>query len=288
MTGHGQAGIRHGDFAIDVEIRTVNNRYLKVVSKISELASALEPQLESIVRDFLKRGSVTVSVSVSQAGRSNATSINQKTLEDYLTQSQSIAATLGIEFQYSLGQLLLLPGVLESTRQQDDDQLLEVVRKAVQSALVDLQSMRSKEGEAMRTQFTEILSQIASNKLSIELRAPEVVAEYRTKLDQRIRNGLANLGHDATEMDLLREVLIYADRCDISEEITRLASHLSQFHAALSNPESQGRRLDFLIQELFRETNTIGSKANDSQVSQLVVSIKTAIEQMRELVQNVE
>ncbi len=288
MTGHGQAGIRHGDFAIDVEIRTVNNRYLKVVSKISELASALEPQLESIVRDFLKRGSVTVSVRVSQAGRSNATSINQKTLEDYLTQSKSIAATLGIEFQYSLGQLLLLPGVLESTRQQDDDQLLEVVRKAVQSALVDLQSMRSKEGEAMRTQFTEILSQIASNKLSIELRAPEVVAEYRTKLDQRIRNGLANLGHDATEMDLLREVLIYADRCDISEEITRLASHLSQFHAALSNPESQGRRLDFLIQELFRETNTIGSKANDSQVSQLVVSIKTAIEQMRELVQNVE
>lgn len=288
MTGHGQAGIRHGDFAIDVEIRTVNNRYLKVVSKISELASALEPQLESIVRDFLKRGSVTVSVRVSQAGRSNATSINQKTLEDYLTQSKSIAATLGIEFQYSLGQLLLLPGVLESTRQQDDDQLLEVVRKAVQSALVDLQSMRSKEGEAMRTQFTEILSQIASNKLSIELRAPEVVAEYRTKLDQRIRNGLANLGHDATEMDLLREVLIYAERCDISEEITRLASHLSQFHAALSNPESQGRRLDFLIQELFRETNTIGSKANDSQVSQLVVSIKTAIEQMRELVQNVE
>jgi len=288
MTGHGQAGIRHGDFAIDVEIRTVNNRYLKVVSKISELASALEPQLESIVRDFLKRGSVTVSVRVSQSGRSNASSINQKTLEDYLTQSKSIAATLGIEFQYSLGQLLLLPGVLESTRQQDDDQLLEVVRKAVQSALVDLQSMRSKEGEAMRTQFTEILSQIASNKLSIELRAPEVVAEYRTKLDQRIRNGLANLGHDVTEMDLLREVLIYADRCDISEEITRLASHLSQFHAALSNPESQGRRLDFLIQELFRETNTIGSKANDSQVSQLVVSIKTAIEQMRELVQNVE
>ena len=288
MTGHGQAAIRHGDFAIDVEIRTVNNRYLKVVSKISELASALEPQLESIVRDFLKRGSVTVSVRVSQAGRSNASSINQKTLEDYLTQSKSIAATLGIEFQYGLGQLLLLPGVLESTRQQDDDQLLEVVRKAVQSALVDLQSMRSKEGEAMRTQFTEILSQIASNKLSIELRAPEVVAEYRTKLDQRIRNGLANLGHDVTEMDLLREVLIYADRCDISEEITRLASHLSQFHAALSNPESQGRRLDFLIQELFRETNTIGSKANDSQVSQLVVSIKTAIEQMRELVQNVE
>ena len=288
MTGHGQAAMRHGDFAIDVEIRTVNNRYLKVVSKISDLASALEPQLESIVRDFLKRGSVTVSVRVSVAGRSNASSINQKTLEDYLTQSKSIADRLGIQFEYGLGQLLLLPGVLESTRQQDDDQLLEVVRATVQSALEDLQFMRSREGEAMRTQFVEILLQIAGHKSLIELRAPEVVAEYRTKLEQRIRNGLANLGHEVTEIDLLREVLIYADRCDISEEITRLASHLSQFQAALSNAESQGRRLDFLIQELFRETNTIGSKANDSQVSQLVVSIKTAIEQMRELIQNVE
>lgn len=288
MTGHGQAAMRHGDFAIDVEIRTVNNRYLKVVSKISDLASALEPQLESIVRDFLKRGSVTVSVRVSQSGRSNASSINQKTLEDYLTQSKSMADRLGIQFQYGLGQLLLLPGVLESTRQQDDDRLLEVVRRTVQSALEDLQSMRSREGEAMRTQFVETLSQIAVNKSLIELRAPEVVAEYRTKLDQRIRNGLAIVGHQVTEIDLLREVLIYADRCDITEEITRLASHLSQFNTALSNPESQGRRLDFLVQELFRETNTIGSKANDSQVSQLVVSIKTAIEQMRELIQNVE
>ena len=288
MTGHGQAAMRHGDFAIDVEIRTVNNRYLKVVSKISDLASALEPQLESIVRDFLKRGSVTVSVRVSQSSRSNASSINQKTLEDYLTQSKSMADRLGIQFQYGLGQLLLLPGVLESTRQQDDDRLLEVVRRTVQSALEDLQSMRSREGEAMRTQFVETLSQIAVNKSLIELRAPEVVAEYRTKLDQRIRNGLAIVGHQVTEIDLLREVLIYADRCDITEEITRLASHLSQFHTALSNPESQGRRLDFLVQELFRETNTIGSKANDSQVSQLVVSIKTAIEQMRELIQNVE
>ena len=288
MTGHGQAAMRHGDFAIDVEIRTVNNRYLKVVSKISDFASALEPQLESIVRDFLKRGSVTVSVRVSQAGRSNASSINQKTLEDYLTQSKSIADRLGIQFQYGLGQLLLLPGVLESTRQLDDDRLLEVVRTTIQSALEDLQSMRSREGEAMRTQFVETLSQIAANKSLIASRAPEVVAEYRTKLDQKIRNGLAIVGHDVNEIDLLREVLIYADRCDISEEITRLASHLSQFHAALSNPESQGRRLEFLIQELSRETNTIGSKANDSQVSQLVVSIKTAIEQMRELIQNVE
>ncbi len=288
MTGHGQAHMRHGDLAIDVEIRTVNNRYLKVISKVSESASTIEPQIESIVREFLKRGSVSVSVRVSQSGKSNASTINQKTLEDYLTQSKSIADRLGIQLEYGLGPLLLLPGVLESTRQLDDDQLIEMVRTTLQSALRDLQSMRIKEGEAMRNQFTEILSQIAASKALIELRAPDVVAEYRTKLDQRIRNGLLHLGHEVSEIDVLREVLTYADRCDISEEITRLASHLSQFQAALFHIESQGRRLDFLIQELFRETNTIGSKANDSQVSQLVVEIKTAIEQMRELVQNVE
>ncbi len=288
MTGHGQAHMRHGDLAIDVEIRTVNNRYLKVISKVSESASTIEPQIESIVREFLKRGSVSVSVRVSQSGKSNASTINQKTLEDYLTQSKSIADRLGIQLEYGLGPLLLLPGVLESTRQLDDDQLIEMVRTTLQSALRDLQSMRIKEGEAMRNQFTEILSQIAASKALIELRAPDVVAEYRTKLDQRIRNGLLHLGHEVAEIDVLREVLTYADRCDISEEITRLASHLSQFQAALFHIESQGRRLDFLVQELFRETNTIGSKANDSQVSQLVVEIKTAIEQMRELVQNVE
>ena len=288
MTGHGQATTRHGDYAIDVEIRTVNNRYLKVVSKISDVASALEPHLESIVREFLKRGSVTLSVRVGQLGKSNAAIINQKTLEDYLSQSRLIADRLGIQLEYSLGQILLLPGVLESTRPPDDDQLIESVGNTVRLALEDLQTMRSREGESMFGQFVETLSQIASDKASIELRAPEVVAEYRTKLDQKIRNGLAHLGHQVTEIDLLREVLTYADRCDISEEITRLGSHLNQFQSALSHSESQGRRLDFLIQELFRETNTIGSKANDSQVSQLVVSIKTAIEQMRELVQNVE
>ena len=288
MTGHGQATTRHGDYAIDVEIRTVNNRYLKMVSKVSDVASALEPHLESIVREFLKRGSVSLSVRVGQLGKSNAAIINQKTLEDYLSQSRLIADRLGIQLEYSLGQILLLPGVLESTRPPDDDQLIESVGNTVRMALEDLQTMRSREGESMRGQFVETLSQIASDKALIELRAPEVVAEYRTKLDQKIRNGLAHLGHQVTEIDLLREVLTYADRCDISEEITRLGSHLNQFQSALSHSESQGRRLDFLIQELFRETNTIGSKANDSQVSQLVVSIKTAIEQMRELVQNVE
>ena len=288
MTGHGQAASRHGDISIDVEIRTVNNRFLKVTSKISDVASAVEPQIEGVVREYLKRGSISVSIRVSQAGQNNAATVNQRTLENYIHQSKTIAHRLGIVINYDLGQLLLLPGVLESARQQDDESLNEIVRETLKTALQDLQSMRIREGEAMARQFFVSLDQIQSLKEQIELRAPAVIAEYRTKLEHRIRTTLATVGHQADELDLLREVLVFADRCDVSEEITRLASHLIQFRGAIDQLDSQGRRLDFLIQELFREVNTIGSKANDSQISQQVVSIKTTIEQMRELVQNVE
>lgn len=288
MTGHGEAASCHGDVAIDVEIRTVNNRFLKVTTKVSDSATAIEPQIENIVREFLKRGSVTVSVRVSRRGQNNAARINQLTLEDYVSQAKQIGNKLGVLFQLDLGQLLMLPGVLETERPIEDETLIEAVRSVLKSALEDLQAMRHREGAAMAEQFFKSLDQIQAFKAQIEQRAPNVIAEYRTKLDQRIRNNLIGMGQEVTELDLLREVLLYADKCDVSEEITRLASHLVQFKQAVDHEESQGRRLDFLIQELFRETNTIGSKANDSQISQWVVSIKTTIEQMRELIQNVE
>jgi len=288
MTGHGQSSVQHGGLTIDVEIRTVNNRFLKVVSKISEQLSALDTQLESIVREQLKRGSVTVSIRTSQIGMSGASSVNAKSLEDYLMQSKAIADKLGITLEYGIGSILLLPGVLEPSRQLDDESQLAAARLAVQSALQDLQSMRRREGEAMGIQFVTSLDQIDRQIEGIAARAPEVVSEYRTKMESRVRTSLSQLGHEVLEIDLIREVLVYADRCDVSEELTRLASHLGQFRGAMSDKESQGRRLDFLVQELFRETNTIGSKANDSRITQMVVSIKTIIEQMRELIQNVE
>jgi uncharacterized protein (TIGR00255 family) len=115
-----------------------------------------------------------------------------------------------------------------------------------------------------------------------------VIAEYRKRLESRVRTALNDLGHSADELDILREVLQFSDRCDVREELVRLSSHLDRFEEALDGAESQGRRLDFLIQEIFRETNTIGAKANDATIAHYVVSIKTFVEQMRELVQNVE
>lgn len=288
MTGHGQASGNLEETTIEVEIRTVNNRFLKVSSKISDSVSAIDSNIETIVREFLKRGSITVSLRVSRKNKNNAAVVNSQTLQSYVDQAKEIADRNGVAFSYNLGELLNLPGVLEVVRIEEDEPLIDAAKKTLRDALQDLQTMRLQEGRAMATQFDVQLGQISQLREQIELRAPIVNTDYRLKLEQRVRTVLSNLGHETTELDLLRETLLFADRTDISEELTRLASHLAQFRDAMAQTESQGRRLDFLIQEMFREVNTIGSKGNDSEISQSVVSIKTTIEQMRELVQNVE
>lgn len=288
MTGQGQASKRFGSIGIDVEIRTVNNRFLKVVYKISDAANAIEPQLEALIREHIKRGSVNVSIRLSHTDRSNAASIDTVTLQDYIRQTSAIAKELGIQLTYSVGELLALPGVLTQNSSEPDEELLIAVQQAVTDCLIDLQSMRKREGNSMAEQLLSGLDAILDARKEIESRAPNVIAEYRQRLESRVRTALTELGHPNHEIDVVREVLVHTDRCDIREELVRLASHVEQFRSAINHPESQGRKLDFLIQELFRETNTIGSKANDAEISQRVVFIKATIEQMRELVQNVE
>lgn len=288
MTGQGQASRRFGPIGIDVEIRTVNNRFLKVVYKISDAANSIEPQLEALIREHIKRGSVNVSIRLSHTDRSNAASIDAVTLQDYVKQATKIGKELDIVLTYSVGELLALPGVLIQNSNVADEELLSAVQQTVTDCLHDLQSMRQREGNSMADQLLAGLDAILEARKEIESRAPNVIAEYRHRLETRVRSALSDLGHPHQEVDVIREVLIHTDRCDIREELVRLASHVEQFRSAIQHPESQGRKLDFLIQELFRETNTIGSKANDAEISQRVVFIKATIEQMRELVQNVE
>lgn len=288
MTGHGQASGSYGETSIDVEIRTVNNRFLKVSSKISEAVASIDSQMESIVREFVKRGSVTVSLRVSLKGRNNAAVVNSQTVQSYIDQVKEIGNKTGITFTFALGDLLSLPGVLDIARIEGDESLVDASKETLRLALQDLQNMRQREGAAMASQFDLLLVEISQNLERIRSRTPGIVSDYRTKLEQKVRAVLSGVGYEASDLDLLRETLLFADRTDVSEEITRLSSHLVQFQDATDKVESQGRRLDFLIQEMFREVNTIGSKGNDSEISQYVVSIKTTIEQMRELVQNVE
>lgn len=289
MTGHGQSLTRLPGYSIDVEVRTVNNRFLKVSTKLSDLALPIEPEIEGLVRDVLKRGSVSIAVRVVATGDGDSmTRVNQPILQSYLREARKAAEIVGVNFDGNVGPFLSLPGVLQVTLDDENPALEEAIRSTCTAALVDLQKMRSQEGDAMATKFADYLDTIRALRHTIESRAPMVVADYRGRLEQRVKSILEEKGLEQSQLDLVREVALYCDRTDISEEITRLGSHLDQFTTAIQSSESQGRRLDFLVQEMGRETNTIGSKANDAEISHCVVSIKTLLEQIRELVQNVE
>jgi uncharacterized protein (TIGR00255 family) len=287
MTGHGQAQKSLGPFAIEVEIRTVNNRFLKVSTKLSDVAAAIELELEGILREQLKRGSVSLSVRVSGAN-AESLRINQAVLKGLMTQAKRVADDCGMEASLDLGTFLNLPGVLQNHSSEKDEELLDAVRACIREALADLQSMRIREGESMGKRFREDLQALEECCQSISERSPQVVTDYRARLEQRVRTAIEERGLDLPHTEVVREVVLFSDKIDISEELTRLQSHIEQFRSLMDAPESQGRRLDFLLQEMGRETNTIGSKANDSSISTNVVSIKAILEQIRELAQNIE
>lgn len=293
MTGQGRATSSKDGMEIEAEVRSVNNRFLKVTFKLSEVLQPFELAIEGIVREQVKRGSVHVAVRISGAGEAQAARISEPVLQQYLDQMKPIfgsAKNLWVAGGVSaeIGSLLNLPGVLVPGSLRDDNSVLALTIETVSEALRDLNSMRQVEGQAMADQLRMLVAQVRGLRDSIEVRAPSVLTEYRKRLEGRVRTALSELGHSASELDLLREVLQFSDRCDVREELVRLASHLDRFEETLSGGESQGRRLDFLIQEIFRETNTIGAKANDAAIAHSVVNIKTSVEQMRELVQNVE
>lgn len=288
MTGHGHASGSHGELSIDVEIRTVNNRFLKVATRLSDIVASMDPKIEGFVRESLRRGTVNVSIRVGSSNQGIAPQVQLETLKSYIDQVSSLLRESGHAIQLELGSLLQLPGVLSSPSFDDIEALEATVTMVLRHALSDLNRMRAIEGNAMAQQLTDGVLQIRSFRQNILERAPLVIDDYRRRLETRVRSSLAELGHSSSEIDVLREVLQHSDRCDIREELVRLESHLEQFQQSMKQSESQGRRLDFLIQELFRETNTIGSKANDATIAHDVVSIKTVIEQMRELVQNIE
>jgi uncharacterized protein (TIGR00255 family) len=170
----------------------------------------------------------------------------------------------------------------------DGDELIVLATRAVEAAADQLNLMRTREGSSMARQLVESISQLRTLSQIIQERAPVIITDYQSRLETKIKKMLLTLGIEYQTVDLLREVQIFADRTDICEELVRLNSHFDQFLTAIEDPESQGRKLDFLIQEVFREINTIGSKGNDSQVAHAVVQMKTVVEQMREIVQNVE
>lgn len=291
MTGQGQSRRIIGAVEISVEVRAVNNRFFKLQLRTSEILGRLEPQIESLVRQNVRRGSLNLNVFVSRVAQASDYRLEEVAIASYYSQCQTIAAQLGIDSQVTLGQLLALPGVVaerESQEREPSEELARETLATVSDALACLNRMRAAEGQNMAGELVRQLERIDAVREIIEQKAPLIVDEYRERLRARVQSGLAIVGVEIHPNDVLRETQIFADKADIREEIVRLRSHVRQFAALLEDDESQGRKLDFLIQEMFREANTIGSKAGDSEIAQRVVDVKSIIEQMRELVQNAE
>jgi uncharacterized protein (TIGR00255 family) len=293
MTGFGEA--RHQDprWTIQVEMRTVNNRHFKLGAKISDEFAAMEGALEQLVRERIKRGTVQVNLRIDRPHRPEDYRLNLVALASYRDQLRGLQAAGGAgarEPAIDLAQLLVLPGVVDevcttgASSSEDWPEVAGVVGRALDA----LEASRAQEGRAMAEELISLGRSIGDYLGRIAERAPEVVQAYHRRITERVQALVAEQGVKVEPENLLREVAILADRCDISEEIVRLRAHLAQYAEIIEEPESSGRKLEFIVQEMGREINTIGAKAGDVEISRAVVDVKALLEKVRELVQNVE
>lgn len=288
MTGFGEAHGQGDGLAVAVEVRSINSRFLKLVVRTSDGYASLEPLIEGLVRKGIRRGTIQVNVRAERSHSPDDYKINVGVLGRYRAQIDALQQQWKVSDPVSLNTLLVLPGVIDEmgaiVHSAADDWPL--VSQTVDEALANLARMRAEEGRAMTTNLRANLATIATALDEIHKRVPLVIEVYRTKIEERVKKMLSGL--EVEPADVLREVGVMAERADVSEEIVRLRSHLDQFQATMDAEESAGRKLEFLTQEMFREVNTIGSKAGDLEIARHVIEMKAAIERIREMIQNVE
>ncbi|MCG3137928.1 MAG: hypothetical protein HJJLKODD_01783 [Phycisphaerae bacterium] len=288
MTGFGDATTLQEGVNYAVEVRSVNNRYYKAVIKLPELLQSLESDVDRLLRQRLQRGSVTYHLKLRSSGPMMP-ALDLELLRSYARQLQPLVNE-GLIGQLDLSALLALPGVCalpeldEETRQR----LWQQISQLTDVALDKLLAMRRDEGRVLAEDLLKHTKQVREWSEQIAQRAPLMVQEYQHRLLSRVNELLAERQLSLQENDLLREISIFAERCDISEELVRLGSHLEQFELLIRNGEQAGRKLDFLAQEMLREANTVGSKAGDAAITRAVVEIKGLIDRLKEQVQNVE
>jgi uncharacterized protein (TIGR00255 family) len=289
MTGFGDATAERDGTHYAVEIRSLNNRFFKPVIKLPETVAGLEPELETILREKLVRGSITFILKMRTDSAEAAYHINTAALDAYIAQLRQVKGLDGI-VQIDLASLLQLPGVCQEPRDESDEieRHGDVIRALTNQAIVKLEAMRAREGQSLFGELMRHTKLIAENLAEIAKRAPFVIDDYHKRLAQRVNMLLSKAELKVNEVDLIKEVAVFAERADICEEIQRLTHHLEAFEHACRHGEHAGRKLDFITQEMLREANTIASKANDAQIARHIVEIKGAIDRLKEQVQNVE
>lgn len=286
MTGYGRGTVTHEAFEIAVELSAVNRKSLEVTTTQPREWQALERNLAEKVRASVNRGKVHVSVQIKRQQAGQGLSWDTAAVADNYKRLEALAGELGLPFRPDADFLLRLVNSGGDTQLPEATDLWPLLEQALDEGLRQLLAMRASEGEALGRDLTARLDRLEQWVADIDAQATATVPTYRELLLQRLQK--AQLEIDLNDERFLKEIALFADRADTTEEITRLASHLQQFRDTLKADEAIGRKLDFICQEINRELNTIGSKANNLEITRLVIECKNELERIREQVQNIE
>lgn len=289
MTGFGRGAVSNENFAVAVEIKTVNNRFLDLNLRLSNELQSLEANLKRAIQSRLSRGRVDVFVNYERTSEI-AYELNRPLISGYISALKQMQTEFNLTGEPDFNYIARLPNALQTKAEDLSEEFIKALETAVSIALDELEQMRQIEGESLKNDLENLLSEIESHLPKIESESANVADEYAQRLQKRIENFLSK-SDSQIEVDqgrLAQEVAYLADKSDIAEEITRLKSHIEQYRGIIAEEKEVGKRLDFLTQELNREANTIASKTNNLIVKESALQIKSAIEKIREQIQNVE
>ena len=290
MTGFGRGNATGEEFNVAVEIKTVNNRYLDIHLRISQELAPLEMNIRKLVSARLSRGRVDLNINFERTGEATY-EINRQLISGYVSALRDIQREFNLSGDVDINTLTRLPGALGTARSSIDESISDGIMQAIGEALKDLEKMRASEGAALADEMRVRLAKIEAEVPIIENAATGIVDVYQQRVQKRVTELLARGDSQSLQLDagrLAQEVAYLADRSDITEELTRLRSHLEQFRVALEADGEVGKRLDFLLQELNREANTVLSKSTEIAIKDAGLVIKAEVEKLREQVQNVE
>ena len=287
MTGYGKGESEQNGRTLVVELKSVNHRFLDLSIKLPRALLFAEDAMKKLISSRVSRGHIDVFTTYSAPKDQGVLTLNKSVAENYVEMSKELSASFGLKNDLTASSLLRVQGVVEEgVPTVSEEEILSLVREATDRALDSLLKMRDTEGKAITADILSKLAEVERLTGVIETRAPLVSAEYKTRLEENVREALSGADYDETR--LLTEVALFTDKCAIDEELARLHAHIDHYRKILSTEPTAGRKLDFLTQELNREANTIGSKANDAQIAENVVLLKCEIEKIREQIQNLE
>ena len=287
MTGYGKSSLAINFREYQVEIKTVNHKYIDINVKIPKVISYLEDEIRKLVNSQIKRGKIDISITFDNySNEGHDIKINYELAKMYISNLKKLAEEENISSNIEVTEISKMPDVLTIKSNIDEEKIKEEVLQVVENSLKQVIDMREKEGNKISEDILHKISQINTRIEEIFSLSTGLIEEYVVKLEAKMKDILKTEEIDKSR--LMQEIVIYADKCSVEEEITRMKSHIIQFTDLIKLNEPIGKKLDFLLQEMNRETNTIGSKANNLEITNRVVDIKTILEDIREQIQNIE